>query len=266
MVFIIFDLFRFGWKFTPFTKETWIFPSTKILDILLQDKQNSRIMSLDRRLMPPNFSVSYKLQDVAGYDSLFLKSYIQLVSSWDKNRADFALSSYHRIVTPGNFESFLADLLGVKYFLSFGPQNNEKIEFVSQEGQTYLYKNPEVFPRAFLTEEVVKVENVQQELKEIFELGDKLRFLAVTSENINLDSRPLISSERVNVIIYEENYIKIEANTDASRLMVLTDVYYPSWKAFIDGKETKIFRVDFAFRGIIVPEGQHQIEFKTNWL
>ena len=43
--------------------------------------------------------------------------------------------------------------------------------------------------------------------------------------------------------------------------MVLTDIYYPGWKAFIDGTETKIYRADGLVRAIFVPEGDHTIEF-----
>ena len=43
--------------------------------------------------------------------------------------------------------------------------------------------------------------------------------------------------------------------------MVLTDIYYPGWKAFIDETETKIYRADGLVRAIFIPEGQHTIEF-----
>ncbi|MGE5431211.1 MAG: YfhO family protein, partial [Syntrophomonadaceae bacterium] len=45
--------------------------------------------------------------------------------------------------------------------------------------------------------------------------------------------------------------------------LFLGDTYYPKgWKAFVDGQETKIYRINHAFRGIVVPKGEHKIEFQ----
>jgi uncharacterized membrane protein YfhO len=41
----------------------------------------------------------------------------------------------------------------------------------------------------------------------------------------------------------------------------VTDAYFPGWKAYLDGVQTKIIRSDYAFRSIFVPAGSHNIEF-----
>ena len=45
--------------------------------------------------------------------------------------------------------------------------------------------------------------------------------------------------------------------------MVLSEMYYPQgWTAYIDGTETETFKTNFAFRSVIVPAGEHIVEFK----
>ncbi len=38
-------------------------------------------------------------------------------------------------------------------------------------------------------------------------------------------------------------------------------MFHTGWKAFINGNETKIYRANHGFRGIVVPKGNHKIEF-----
>jgi uncharacterized membrane protein YfhO len=44
-------------------------------------------------------------------------------------------------------------------------------------------------------------------------------------------------------------------------MLFLSDTYYPGWKAYVDGKETKIYRADYTFRAIYVLGGSHKVEF-----
>jgi uncharacterized membrane protein YfhO len=43
--------------------------------------------------------------------------------------------------------------------------------------------------------------------------------------------------------------------------MVFTDPYYPGWVAGIDGVNTEIFRANYAFRSIVIPQGKHSVTF-----
>ena len=39
--------------------------------------------------------------------------------------------------------------------------------------------------------------------------------------------------------------------------MVLSEVYYPSWKAYVDGYPTHLYVADGALRAVAVPPGDH---------
>jgi len=258
------DLLRFGWKFTPFTNRDWIFPSTKLISILKEDNTYSRLMSADSRVMPPNFSAFYHIPDVSGYDPLYLLAYNQLVASWERDKSDITPAAFNRIITPVNFESFMADLLGVKYVLSLKPLESPKLNLVAVEGTTYLYQNSQAFPKVFFVNKLVKAKDRQEEIDRMFTLKDELRYIAVFSENMDASVSNNPSDADALVAVYENNYVRIKTNSKDEKLLILNDIYYPSWKAYIDGRLVKIWRVDFSLRGVIVPAGEHTVEFKVD--
>ena len=45
----------------------------------------------------------------------------------------------------------------------------------------------------------------------------------------------------------------------APALLILTDSYYPGWQATLDGEAVTIYEADLLFRGVFVPEGEHQL-------
>ncbi len=62
---------------------------------------------------------------------------------------------------------------------------------------------------------------------------------------------------------YGLNELKYASSNSQDGFGVFSDIYYPAgWKAFIDGKETPILRVDYALRGLKIPAGRHEVDFK----
>ena len=45
------------------------------------------------------------------------------------------------------------------------------------------------------------------------------------------------------------------------RLLVVSEMYYPGWRAYVDGVETPMFRTNYLFRGVVVPSGYHVVRF-----
>jgi MYXO-CTERM domain-containing protein len=44
--------------------------------------------------------------------------------------------------------------------------------------------------------------------------------------------------------------------------LVLSEGYYPGWRASIDGREAPVVRVNVMMRGVALPAGEHEIEFR----
>ena len=42
----------------------------------------------------------------------------------------------------------------------------------------------------------------------------------------------------------------------------MSEVYYPAWKAYVDGEPVSLYRTNYLFRGVPVPEGEHTVELR----
>ncbi|MDE5762269.1 MAG: YfhO family protein, partial [Bacteroidales bacterium] len=68
--------------------------------------------------------------------------------------------------------------------------------------------------------------------------------------------------DNVKLVYYQPNHLKYEYTASASRPLVFSEVYYKTWKAFVDGDEVPLYRVDYILRGITAPQGRHTVELK----
>ncbi len=68
------------------------------------------------------------------------------------------------------------------------------------------------------------------------------------------------STTEVTLETHTPHEIKWQVHTDAPRLLVVSEIYYPAgWKAFIDGEEVPIYKTNYLIRGVPVPAGEHQV-------
>lgn len=263
MLITIFDLFRFGWKFEPFTNKEYLYPSTSVISFLQNQKGLFRIMSTDSRIFPPNFSAMYKLQTLDGYDPLYLQRYGELMVAIKRGKPDINPQfGFNRIITPQVLTSGIVDLLGTKYILSLDEIKNPKLKSVFTDGIVRIYENKLALPRAFFASNTLLADSKQEAINALF---NPMNYLGKTAVIENAQDRNLVKTDwsvgKVSVVNYSENSVVLKTNNFEKGFLVLTDSYYPTWHAKIDGKETKIYLTDYNFRGIIVPKGEHAIEF-----
>lgn len=261
LVFVCFDLLRFGWKFMPFVKKEWLFPTTKTIEFLKNDKSIFRFMTTDRRLFAPNFSIPFKLQTIEGYDPLYLTRYGELIAASERGEPNILPPfGFNRIITPHNYQSSIIDLLNVKYVLSLQEENSDKLVKIFQEGQTRVYENKNVLPRAFMVYDYQLAQNKQEAIDLLMnEKTDLMKTVILEESSLEFD---LVGGEsEVNIKDYQENEVIIEVETDQPGILILTDSYYPGWQAIMDGRETPIYRADYSFRAVSIPEGRHKVSF-----
>jgi uncharacterized membrane protein YfhO len=66
---------------------------------------------------------------------------------------------------------------------------------------------------------------------------------------------------RVQIISESNNRLRVHAETPENGLLVVSDTFFPGWKAFVDGREERILQANYQFRAVALPSGSHQVEF-----
>ena len=253
------ELFRFGYKFTPFSKISLVFPQTSAISYLENQEKPFRIMTTDRRIFHPNTPSAFKIESVDGYDPLYLKSYGQLVSVWQSQNPKAAISSFNRIVTPQKLDSPIINLLNVKYVLTFDEIASPNFAKVYEEGITKIYENKNVIPRAFFANEVIKVNSQEAEFEKLLDPQINLSKIATSRE---FDFKMDQSKSQVQFKYYNDQSLGLLTETERSAPLVVSNMNYPGWISLIDGHETQIKTADFMFQSVMVPPGEHFVEFK----
>jgi uncharacterized membrane protein YfhO len=66
----------------------------------------------------------------------------------------------------------------------------------------------------------------------------------------------------------EADRLAIHTGTATAGLLVLSEVAYPAWSAYVDGHPTHLYVADGALRAVAVPAGEHDVElrFESNAL
>ncbi len=250
-VLLIFDMWRVAYRPMEVAESSLKFPSLDYMEFMKQDKGKFRIADFTEiTSRNVNMPAYYMLESVNGYHAAKLRVYQDMLDVADQG-------STSQVTNP-----FLWSLLNVKYIISPQPMGSMPPVFQSQQVNALVYTNPQYLPRVFFVNSAEK--SSQKDILNRLKAGDfNPRELAFVEKDLPSKIDAPTEAASAKVTNYENEYIKIQANASGNNLLFLSEIFYPvSWKAFIDGKETEIYKTNFAFRSIIVPKGNHTVELK----
>jgi hypothetical protein len=144
-----------------------------------------------------------------------------------------------------------------------GPSLPGRYQMISDAGPI-LYKRVSAAPRFFFTRNVTWVETRKKALDLIKQGGISKELTILTGKDPGLGSEDKTNLERparISLARDETDRTELELELPAAGWIVMRDSYYPGWRAFIDGKEARVFRADFMFRAVRVPTGKHWLKF-----
>jgi hypothetical protein len=206
-----------------------------------------------------NRMMEYKLYDAWGYESLKLMNYTKFEHLIDS----YGLAACGRLL----------DLLNVKYIATMREVDVKGYTLVNR-GVAYLYENENVLPRAFLVPRYVVLKNerdIANRLKSaeflpgeevILEEGPELGHHVTASQGHRSGEDGHGQEETVTITKYAANEVVIDLVAASPKFLVLSDQFYPGWKAFVDGERTRLYKADFVLRAVYVENpGHHTVRF-----
>ncbi|MDH5608672.1 MAG: YfhO family protein, partial [Cyclobacteriaceae bacterium] len=67
----------------------------------------------------------------------------------------------------------------------------------------------------------------------------------------------------VSLSNYHPERLSYDFSSNSEQFIVFSDMYYaPGWNAYVDGKSAEHIRVNYLLRGMVVPAGDHTIEYR----
>ena len=268
------DLLGFGLPYNQTCAPPEVYPSTELTSYLKEEAEFSRIMPLNREwslagfpesVLPPNSASVYGLYDVQGYDSLYPVRYKALLDA--AAGRDSCPRENGNMVFARNPDSPVYDLLGVRWIISMRPLGGE----CRRIDECFVYENTDALPRAFIVHTVEYAED-EEILRRIVGGETNLRRAALVSPEDAKHLKPWwdedflramkpAAADRADITGYTCNTVTLEVDAVRDGVLVLTDQYFPGWKALVDGRAAEVIQVDYAFRAIAIPRGEHRVVF-----
>ena len=152
----------------------------------------------------------------------------------------------------GNLQVF--NMLNTKYFIVTNPADKQQV----------AQQNPEALGPAWFVKAIRYVNNANEEMRALDNFHPRDTAIVDKKEQPKISFAPMADSSAIIQLIQNENdYILYKSSSKVAGLAVFSEIYYPNgWKAYIDGKEEPIMKVNYLLRGLSVPAGNHRIEFK----
>lgn len=184
---------------------------------------------------------SFYHKSIGGYHGAKLKSAQELYE--------------YAMIKDGRLNMPILNMLNTKYFI------------VNGEGGIQAQQNPEALGNAWFVDSLLYASSANEEMT-ILETLDVAHKAVVDSrfkDQIKGLSLFNTDSSEIHLTEYQPNHLTYNSKSESEGFVVFSEMYYrgnQDWKSFIDGVETPHIRVNYALRGMLVPAGSHEIEFR----
>ena len=273
---VVADLVRAGIGFNPAIDRDDANPPPTQAIRLLERNRSARYVSLTVFDTPPNvIPMRYDLRDARGYDVPIVERYDRL---WRKQLEPECPTQTASLLGPYCLRLFLADVtptaletlrtLGVSAIMqppTEPPLKLAGLTLTYDGADARLYRVAET-SRAFVAGAQQVVAGADQALATVTRPGFPNRGIAVTERP--LPGVPEVAAsagapqgEPAEIVTEEPERVVVRARSTGPGVLVLTDTWFPGWKAKVDGRDVPVEQVNYVLRGVPIGAGTHVVEF-----
>lgn len=244
VVFVLIDNFTVNVKYLNYEnykvpeESNSAFIKTAKDEEILADKSVFRVYNVSGNAFFENIT-SYYYNSVGGYHPAKIAIYQDLVEhQLSKQQPNMAV----------------INMLNTKYFIQ-----------KDGNGQTQNYqKNEGALGTCWLVKNIQFVKDAAAEMKALDNFNPKDTAIVQEDFKTSVPFMPEAdSTAAISLVKNDNDVVTYSFNAAANQFAVFSEVYYKSgWKAYIDGKEAPIVKVNYVLRGLAVSAGKHEIKFE----
>ncbi len=285
VIIILIDLWLFALPYIDTKSPEELFKKTNVIKYLENDKSRYRVLDISNiKILPQHLTIRYSIEKADGYDPMILDDYYNYMATLSNitvkptttipitqllypkllDMLNIKYIATNKMLNNGGFDmvynqtSYLYTHYA-SYFSSDEPLKDYPYEFRGKE-KIYLYQNKNTLPRAYIVPNAI-IQNRDLILDTIkSEDYDPKKYIILEKE-IDKPLKNDADFKEVEISLYSPNKIELDLNMDKPGFLMLSEIWYPGWKAFDNGKETEIFRSNYLFRSIYLEEGNHKLIF-----
>jgi len=233
----------------PILPRRMFYPSVPLIAAIPRDPLYRVVGTAN--LLIPNAASMYGLQDVRGYASMTYAPYKQTTRLW----CPAAQRSYHDVT---DLTLPFLSFLGVRHAIT--PRTMEPPpgwRVIADDRNTRLMENARAIPRVFVPRTVGFVNDQETALQEMLQATDFAEKAWIYANDVG----PLHAGNGQAELQVRRVGSRYEIDVDARSAcrIVISDVSWPGWRAYIDGRRVKMAPANLAFLSVYVPEGRHHL-------
>jgi hypothetical protein len=159
--------------------------------------------------------------------------------------------------------SSLYDFLNAKYVIAAKDVTLDWDKFApvfDGDPAVAIYLNRRALPRALIVHQAIAARDHEAAFAALHVPGFDPATTVVIEGGEPLDVTTPSGAATIGLAAFGLNEIRLDVDTPADAYLVLSEVWYPGWRATVDGQPSPVLRANYAFRAVRLGPGQHQVQ------